>query len=150
LHEEGETLNKNTSHLAGEFLVAGELSRRGYPVSITFGNAKSVDIYADVHNGTIRVDAKAGRGKTNFPLEEKSVKEQVFYIFVYLQTPNKMEENVPPEYFIVPGKDIISKKLIYGWRTRHGIKYSTLKKEYKDRWDLLPHPEESIGVANNP
>ena len=26
---------KNTTILAGEFLVAGELSRRGYPVSIT-------------------------------------------------------------------------------------------------------------------
>jgi len=37
--------SKNTTHLAGEFLVAGELARRGYPVSITFGNAKSVDIY---------------------------------------------------------------------------------------------------------
>ena len=40
-------LQKNTTHLAGEFLVAGELSRRGYPVSITMGNAKSVDIYAE-------------------------------------------------------------------------------------------------------
>lgn len=103
-----------------------------------------MDIYADVHNGTIRVDAKAGRGKTNFPLEEKSVKGEVFYIFVYLQTPNKIKDNVAPEYFVVPGKDIISKKLVYGWRTRHGIKYSTLKKEYKDRWDLLPNAEESI------
>ena len=38
---------KNIIHLAREFLVAGELSRRGYPVSITMGNAKSVDIYAE-------------------------------------------------------------------------------------------------------
>ena len=30
--------DKNTSALAGEFLVAGELSRRGYLVSITMGN----------------------------------------------------------------------------------------------------------------
>ena len=40
-------IQKNTTHLAGEFLVAGELSRRGYPVSITMGNAKSVDIYVE-------------------------------------------------------------------------------------------------------
>jgi hypothetical protein len=42
---------KNTTHLAGEFLVAGEISRRGYPVSITVGNAKSVDIYAESSGG---------------------------------------------------------------------------------------------------
>ena len=54
-------VQKNTTHLAGEFLVAGELSRRGYPVSITMGNAKSVDIYADTTAGVVRVDAKAGR-----------------------------------------------------------------------------------------
>lgn len=56
---------KNTSHLAGEFLVAGELARRGYPVSITMGNAKSVDIYADSKAGPIKIDAKAGRAKGN-------------------------------------------------------------------------------------
>jgi len=44
-------IDKNTSHLAGEFLVAGELSRRGYPVSITMGNAKSIDILADSEKG---------------------------------------------------------------------------------------------------
>jgi len=78
--------SKNTSHLAGEFLVAGELSRRGYPVSITMGNAKSVDIYAGTQQGVIEVDAKAGRGKGNWPIGISSVKEGVYYIFVYLQT----------------------------------------------------------------
>ncbi len=52
-------IDKNTTHLAGEFLVAGELSRRGYPVAITFGNAKSVDIYATTQQGEIKIDAKA-------------------------------------------------------------------------------------------
>ena len=37
----------NTAHLAGEYLVAGELSRRGYPIAITMGNTKAVDIYAE-------------------------------------------------------------------------------------------------------
>jgi hypothetical protein len=38
--------DKNNSALAGEFLVAGELSRRGYSVSITMGKAKAIDIFA--------------------------------------------------------------------------------------------------------
>jgi hypothetical protein len=57
---------KNTTHLAGEFLVAGELSRREYPVSITFGNAKTIDIYITTKNEDITVDAKAGRTKIIF------------------------------------------------------------------------------------
>ena len=60
--------NKNTTHLSGEFLVAGELSRRGYPVSITMGNAKSVDIYAESSAGVLKIDAKAGRAKGNWPI----------------------------------------------------------------------------------
>ena len=134
-------VSKNTSHLAGEFLVAGELSRRGYPVSITFGNAKSVDIYVDARERTIKVDAKAGRGKGNWPIKKSSVEEDVYYIFVYLQTPNKIKENVAPEYFVVSGKEILSKNLIRTWKTRQGVTYSTLNTtDYKERWDKLPQP----------
>lgn len=32
-------INKNSSHLAGEYFVAAELYRRGYEVSLTIGNA---------------------------------------------------------------------------------------------------------------
>jgi len=141
--------NRNTSHLAGEFLVAGELSRRGYPVSITFGNAKSVDIYADAYSTTIRVDAKAGRSKSNWPINENSVSPDTYYIFVYLQTQNMVEGNIAPEYFIVCGKEIISKKLIKKWGTRQGIPYSTLNTdEYKERWNLLPKPPKE-GLPTN-
>ena len=135
-------VDKNTSHLAGEFLVAGELSRRGYPVSITFGNAKSVDIYADTQMGTIRIDAKAGRAKGNWPIEEGSIDRKTYYIFVHLQTPKRIRKNVAPEYFIVQWNEILTRKLIKGWGTRHGIKYSALNtSHYKGRWDKLPLPK---------
>lgn len=132
---------KNTSHLAGEFLVAGELSRRGYPVSITMGNAKSVDIYADSKKGVIRIDAKAGRSKSNWPIKEDSVKEDIWYIFVYLQTENRIKENKSPEYFVVSGKEILSRDLIDKWETRQGIRYSTLNtNKYREKWNRLPPP----------
>ena len=134
-------IDKNTSHLAGEFLVAGELSRRGYPVSMTIGNAKSVDIYARAEECVIEVDAKAGRGKSNWPIAKNSVKKDVYYIFVYLQGQNKIKNNIAPEYFVVSGKDIISKKLVKTWKKRQGIRYSTLNtNNYKERWDKLPPP----------
>ncbi len=132
---------KNTTHLAGEFLVAGELSRRGYPVSITMGNAKSVDIYAESKTGVIKIDAKAGRAKGNWPIAKNSVKKDVWYIFVHLRTEKQTRDNMPPEYFVVSGREIISKNLITTWKTRQGIKYSTLSTdEYRERWDRLPPP----------
>jgi len=133
--------NKNTTHLAGEFLVAGELSRRGYPVSITMGNAKSVDIYAESSKGMLKIDAKAGRAKGNWPILKNSVKNDLYYIFVYLQTDNRIKKNDPPEYFIVKGKEIIGYDLIETWGKRQGIRYLKLKtKEYEERWDKLPSP----------
>jgi hypothetical protein len=69
---------KDTTHLAGELLVAGELSRRGYPVSITMGNAKSVDIYIRTGKKVLKVDAKASRTKSNWPIRKDSVKKDIY------------------------------------------------------------------------
>ena len=132
-----EKFDRNTSHLAGEFLVAGELARRGFPVSITFGNAKSVDIYADVpKKGIVKVNAKAGRAKGNWPITQKSVEADLYYIFVFLQTKRNFDK--PPEYFIVKGEEIRKKMLIEKWESREGIRYKTLNhSNYKGRWDNL-------------
>jgi hypothetical protein len=132
---------KNTTHLAGEFLVAGELSRRGYPVSITMGNAKSVDIYAESVKGVVKIDAKAGRAKGNWPISKDSVQHDVFYIFVHLGTDNQIKSNMSPEYFIVTGQEIKQKQLIKTWKTRQGIKYQSLNdQKYKGHWDKIPAP----------
>ena len=37
-------LEKSQTGIASEFYVAGELSRLGYDVTITFGNTKSIDL----------------------------------------------------------------------------------------------------------
>ncbi len=136
--------DKNTSALAGEFLVAGELSRRGYLVAITMGNAKAIDIFASTQEGVrIGIDVKASRYKTSWPIGK--IDETLYYVFVYLQTEDKLQSdiksntNTPPEYFIVPGKDIISKKLVIPWKNMSGVKYNSLT-EYKERWDKLPLP----------
>ena len=131
---------KNTSHLAGEFLVAGELARRGYPVSITMGNAKSVDLFADTRKGAIKIDAKAGRAKGNWPVNNQSVQPDVYYIFVHLGTETQIKNNEPPEYFIVTGIEIKSQKLVDTWGTRTGIRYQSLG-DFKGKWDKLPAPK---------
>ncbi len=132
-------IDRNTSHLAGEFLVAGELARRGYSVSITMGNAKSVDIYAGTRETIIEVDAKALRGKSDWPITKESINKKEFYIFVFLQTKREINRNNPPEYFVAKGEELLP--MIEAWGTMQGIKYSSLNNEgFKDRWDKLPPP----------
>ena len=46
-----EVVDKNCSHLAGEFFVAAELYRRGYSVAVTLGNAKAIDLFAEKERG---------------------------------------------------------------------------------------------------
>ena len=140
-------VSKNTTHLAGEFLVAGELARRGYPVSITFGNAKSVDIYVETQDRIQKVDAKAGRAKSNWPIGETThIEEDVYYIFVYLQTLSRIKENVAPEYFVVSGKEILDNELIRKWAgRRRGILYRALNTpDYIERWDKLGLPRQQL------
>jgi hypothetical protein len=135
-------IEKNTTHLAGEFLVAGELARRGYPVSLTMGNAKSVDIYVESQKGVLKIDAKAGRAKGNWPISKEQVEQGVFYIFVHLGTAKQIENNANPEYFIVTGREIQNRNLIDTWKTRQGIRYSALADDrYKENWAKLPPPK---------
>jgi hypothetical protein len=135
-------LASNTSALAGEYLVAGELSRRGYLVSITMGNAKAIDIFACTKDRkkTIKIDVKASKCKTSWPAGE--IKEDMFYVFVSLHKPEKLIAikgvNIAPEYYIIPGEK--AKSLVNRYaRGMSDIRYHAVQ-EYKERWDLLPSP----------
>lgn len=89
--------------LAGEFFVAAELLKRGLQASLTFGNAKAIDIFA--HNPetgrTFTVQVKALRSKNYFPISHARVEKEHIYVFVLLNRPD-----VAVQYFIVPGKDL--------------------------------------------
>ena len=103
---------------------------------------KSVDIYAETKKGVIKIDAKAGRTKGNWPIIKDSVQNDVFYIFVHLGTDTQIKNNVPPEYFIVTGRKIRQKGLVEIWKTWQGIRYTTLNdKKYKESWGKLPTPK---------
>ena len=51
--------------LAGEYGACAELSKRGFDVSLTLGNAKAVDIFVHLNNGAYkRVEVKTTKGNT--------------------------------------------------------------------------------------
>jgi hypothetical protein len=86
--------------LAGELFVAAELLKRGIQTSITFGNAKAIDLFA--YNADTRrkftVQVKAIRKKNVFPIAHNKVDPDHVYVFVVLNAPGEAVQ-----YFIVPG-----------------------------------------------
>jgi hypothetical protein len=133
--------NGQLSGMAGEFLTAGKLFKRRYQVSVTMGNAKSIDLF--VHNPetdkTFNVQVKTVRAKNCFPCRRETIKANLIYVFVILHGPAEQEE-----FFILPGKTIladISKFFGSSYRREKpssmpGINYGPLK-DFKDNWSIF-------------
>ncbi|MFA7292155.1 MAG: hypothetical protein WC023_07880 [Rhodocyclaceae bacterium] len=86
--------------LAGELFVAAELLKRGLQTSVTFGNAKSIDLlaYNPDTKRSFTVQVKSVRTRNAFPISHERVGENHTYVFVILNKPD-----IPVRYFIVPG-----------------------------------------------
>lgn len=83
---------KYLTGMAGEFLVAAELNRRGIQAAVTYGSSKSADVFAINEDGSraIRIEVKTTPLSTAkwVGLEKASKPENwrpnVFYVFVEL------------------------------------------------------------------
>jgi hypothetical protein len=124
--------------LAGEFFVAAELLKRGLQTSVTFGNAKAIDLLAINDKGAqFAVQVKALRSRSNyFPLDPAKIQSSCVYVFVVLNKPD-----VSPEFYIVPGSEFHSKpdrfgKWFHGYQKFPGVHSKDLT-EYKDRWEVF-------------
>ena len=138
--------------VAGEYLAAAELSRRGYIASITLRNTKGVDIIATNEaaskSGNIQVKTSSGSGRGGWILNKKAEEmseNNLFYIFVKIPTDNER-----PLFHIVPSKKL-ARSVRDGhrkWLDTPGKKgqkhkdtsmryWSDDNDKYLDRWDLL-------------
>jgi hypothetical protein len=122
------------SALAGELFVAAELLKRGLQTSLTFGNAKAIDLLA--YNPQSRrhftIQVKALRTTTSFPIKPNAVRREHSYVFVLL---NKPDEAV--KYFIVPGTILAEQQERFGKDFQHstfpGIHPKSLR-EFEGAW----------------
>ena len=134
-----EKIDKQITCMAGEFLTAGKLFKKGFQVSLTFRNAKGIDLFA--HNqktGKIfNVQVKTSRKKNNFrELNGKEIRKETIYVFLIL---NEFENN--EDYFIVKGSVILQNVSIFFGSTysnknlpeKGTVNYRALEK-YKDNW----------------
>jgi len=130
------------SGMAGEFLTVGKLFKRGYQASVTFGNAKAVDVfvYNSETNKSFNVQVKTLRQKNCFPIQKDAISPDHIYVFIILHSWDENEE-----FFIVPGNEILSNvDKFFGSSYRDpenpskmpAINYGPLA-QYKDNWNVF-------------
>lgn len=95
-------IDSGLTGIAGEYLVAGELTRRGFIASITLRNTRGIDIVVTNRDASksvgIQVKASAGR-RRGWILNKKGenfYSKTLFYVFVNLKGKDER-----PDFFIV-------------------------------------------------
>ena len=101
-------LSTSLSGVAGEYLVAAELSRRGYVASLTLRNARGIDILASnaAASRSVGIQVKTNQdSRLGWLLNKKAEdysENRLFYVFVNLNGGSQ------PDFYVVPSK-IVSK-----------------------------------------
>ena len=148
--------------LAGDYLVAGMLSIKGWYASLTLKNYPGIDIIAHKvgeKNNLRWIQVKSTKGQSSILVgrlkrgaTEENVRSKIVkgdYIFVVFDQKVNESPNVYPDYYIVPMNDMVQLVL----RTNEDYFNKKHEKEvaetqpvaiivkslepYKDRWDLL-------------
>ena len=108
--------------MAGEFLVAAELNRRHILSAVTYGAAKSADVWAfdDVTNRAVRIEVKTTSiNKIEWLVGEKAIVREnwnpdMFWVLVLLppphpniwQTTDAQRGQSTPRFFVFSSEDI--------------------------------------------
>lgn len=97
-------IDSQLTAMAGGFLTAGKLLKRGYHVSLTIRNGKAVDLF--VHNPktnrAFSVRVKSLMRKNCFPIKRERIVDSYVYVFVVLNPNSPVED-----YFILKGQTIL-------------------------------------------
>jgi hypothetical protein len=135
MNNEPNKLHKNNSALSGEYFVAAELYRRGFSVGMTIGNAKSVDLFAEMNGKTHQVQVKTIFNKKSggWPIRKKQLLKNVFYVFVNLNDVGI------PEYYILLPEDADPLINDYEETQRGVLQLGKIKgkSEFLNRWDRV-------------
>jgi hypothetical protein len=127
---------------ATQFFVAAELTRRGYLVSLTFGNAAVTDLLVQSPNGVkFTVDVKGQSTRSFWIIQRRPKDPEHYFVLVYLPP-----QLAAPRYFVVSCDDLMRKRGEYEKASKRRGKYRddlggmnwTTAYEYEDKWDALP------------
>ena len=127
---------------AAQFYAAAELTRRGYLVSLTFGNAPVSDFLVHSDSGNhFTVDVKGQSSKNFWLIQQRPSIADHYFILVYL--PAGYEK---PKYFIISSDELMKKREEYKNRMIPKGKYRdalgginwSIALDYENKWDSLP------------
>ncbi len=127
---------------AAQFYVAAELSRRGYLIALTLGNAPRTDLIATSPSGkSFRVEVKGQASKNFWIIRRHDVDKDHFYALVFLPKTGS------PTFLILTSKEVQTLRDEYAVRMSAKGSYRdelggfnwTSPLPHRDRWDKLPN-----------
>jgi hypothetical protein len=143
-------IKKLLTGLAGEFFVAGELSKKGYVASLTLKNYPGVDIfcYNPENSRQISIQVKTIRGGSRYYISDTVDAYNIPFVFVYIDSTESVK------YYVVSSKKVaqLSKEEHDEYLKNHPnvsrkqprmLSISKLN-SFKDRWDELGLEGEKI------
>jgi len=144
--------DKHQTQWSGQFGVAHELTRRGYLVTFTMGNAPLADILCRSPQGhTFAVQVKSLRTKNYFLYQNSLVTEEPELCVIFALVPDDLTQ--APEYFILNKTQFLAVVKEENARLNQceqergrpykayspGINYRTLnREEFRAAWHNLP------------
>ena len=140
-------LEKNQTGIAGEFYAAGELSRFGYNVTITFGNTKSVDLLIQKDQAVYAIQVKSIQASSSicWNIDKTKVFPDHYYVLINLHVDQPSRK---PEFFILKGTEVIGmfKDTPKAGNKRAYLDYKKLLQidGFQDRWEVFGQPSEVV------
>lgn len=140
-------LEKVQTGIASEFYVAGELSRLGYNVTLTFGNTKSIDLLIHRDASVFKVQVKGIQATKSicWNIDKNKVSADIIYVLVNLHINHP---KMKPDFFVLTGAEVLAmfKSTPKGGDARSYLDYRNLYKMqiYQDRWSTFGSPEMII------
>ena len=126
--------------MTGVYMVAAELTRRGFIASPTSRSARGADILVADQNckHACSLQVKTNGKSASFWLLNAHAKDMVSPTHLYVLV-NLIKDR--PEFFIVPSRVVARRMDIakQGKSTWYSISRKSVK-EFKDNWDLLGEP----------
>ncbi|HOK25417.1 MAG TPA: hypothetical protein P5320_02055 [Bacteroidales bacterium] len=141
---------------AEQFDVAHEMTRRGYLVAFTMGNAPTTDLLCKSPHGIeFSVQVKSLRSKNYFLYQDSLINtsSNLFFVFVLVPTTIGFNNLNPPEYFVLNKQQFLKVVEEENYRLKEeekrrgrpfakfspGINYRTINKdEFRNAWHNLP------------
>jgi hypothetical protein len=133
-----EILHKTNTGISAEFLVAGELARRGYNVTLTLGNTKAIDLLIEKEGKLLPVQVKGIQRTASicWNINLKKIKDHaLMYILVNLHA-DRTEDKIP-EYFVMTEAEV--KESFKSTNSgRDYLDYNlAVRLGFKDQWQKL-------------